>query len=77
MKASYMPVPVRLTLCGLDASGLAFIVADSVPNTSGANGTVIVQAFDAASVEVQVPPVTEKSGALLPLKFSPRVTGCV
>ena len=31
----------------------------------------------AASVEVQVPPVTEKSAAFVPLKLSLRLTGWV
>src|ERR1700722_4787820 len=64
---------------GPSGSGLSETVSvpDSVPNTPGANDTVIVQVVDAARVEVQVPPVTEKSAALVPLKFSPRVTACV
>ena len=71
---------VSATVCGPSGSGLSetVSVADSVPSTPGANDTVIVQAFDAARVEVQVPPpVTEKSLALLPLKPSLSVTGCV
>jgi hypothetical protein len=64
---------------GPSGSGLSETVRvpDSVPSTPGANDTVIVQVLEAASVELQVPPVTEKSAALVPLKFSPRVTGCV
>ena len=53
------------------------IVADSVPSTPGANDTVIVQVVEAASVEPQLPPVTEKSAALFPPKFSLSVTACV
>ena len=64
---------------GPSGSGLSETVSvpDSVPSAFGANDTVIVQVADAASVEVQVPPVTEKAAALVPLKASPRVTGCV
>ncbi len=67
------------TVCGPSGSGLSVtvIVAASVPSTLGANDTVIVQAVDAARVEVQVPPVTEKSAPLVPLKPSLRVTDCV
>ena len=67
------------TVCGPSGSGLSetVSVADSVPSTPGVNATVIVQAFDAARVEVQVPPITEKSAALVPLKPSSSVTGCV
>ena len=64
---------------GPSGSGLSETVnvAASVPSTPGANDTVIVQTLDAAKVEVQVPPVTEKSAALVPPKFSPSVTACV
>jgi hypothetical protein len=49
-------------------------VADSVPNAPGSKVTIIVQAFAAPRVVEQVPPVTEKSPAFIPLKFSLRAT---
>jgi hypothetical protein len=60
------------TLYGLSGSGLSEIdsAADSVPDTLGLNVTVIVQALPAASFFAQVPPLIEKSLALLPLTFS-------
>ena len=52
-------------------------VADSVPSAPGLNVTVIEHALPAPRVEVHVPPVIEKSAALLPLKCSLRVTAWV
>jgi hypothetical protein len=65
------------TVSGLNGSGLSEtdIVADSVPSTLGEKLTMIEHALSAASVVVQVPPLTEKSVALGPLKLSLRVTG--
>jgi len=51
-------------------------VPDSVPNTLGANDTVIVQLVAAASVAPQEPAVTEKSAPLVPPKLSLNVTCC-
>ena len=67
------------TVDGLSGSGLSATVsvADSVPSTPGLNVTVIVHEVLAASVEVQVPPVIEKSAAFVPLKLSLRLTGWV
>jgi hypothetical protein len=50
------------------------MVADSVPNAPGLNVTIMVHALPAPKVVVQVPPVTEKSAAFVPLKLSLRVT---
>lgn len=67
------------TVCGLSGSGLSESdsVADSVPGAPGVNVTTIEHALLAARVVRQVPPVIEKSAAFVPLKFSPRVSGCV
>jgi hypothetical protein len=46
------------------------IVADSVPTAVGAKVTINVHTALAASVEVQVPPVTLKSPGLAPVKPS-------
>jgi len=67
------------TVYGLSGSGLSDTdsIADSVPNAPGLNVTIIEHAVFAASVVPQVPPVTEKSAALVPLKLSLNVTDCV
>lgn len=72
------PVVIAI-VWGPSGSGLSetVSVAASVPSTPGANDTVMVQVLEAARVEVQVPTVTEKSAGLVPLKLSPRDTGCV
>ncbi len=72
MKASYMPVPVRLTLCGLDASGLALIAtdADSGAATLGWNVTPTLHDVPPAIVAphgVSAEVVSEKSPASAPL----------
>ena len=61
---------------GLNGSGLSETdnVADSVPSAPGANVTVIEHVLLAARIEVQVPPVIEKSAALVPPKLSLRLT---
>ena len=53
------------------------IVADSVPSAPGLKVTTRLQELLAARVLVQVPPVTEKSDGLAPLKVSLSATGCV
>src|ERR1700722_4470848 len=70
-----MPVPVRLTLCGLAASGLALIAtdADSGAATLGLNVTPTLHDAPPASVAphgVSADAVSEKSAA-----FAPRITG--
>ena len=52
-------------------------VADSIPTAVGAKVTITEQAVLAASVEVQVPPVTLKSPAFGPLKPSLSETALV
>ena len=61
---------------GLSGSGLSDIVSvpDSVPRTPGVKLTIIVHEARGARVVVQVPPLLEKSAALVPLKLSLRVT---
>ncbi len=66
-------VPVlSVAACGLEESGLSETDsdADSVPRAPGVKVTTIVQAPLAPSVEVQAPPVTAKSAALVPLMLS-------
>lgn len=72
------PVVIAM-LYGPSGSGLSVTVkvAVSVPSTPGAKDTLSVQVLEAASVEVQVPPVTEKSAALGPPKASLNDTGWV
>src|SRR5208337_1093333 len=72
LAAYFKPVAVRLTWYGPSGSGLSVTVsvADSAPTTVGAKVTISVQTVLAASVEVQVPPVTLKSPAFGPLKLS-------
>ena len=69
------PVVIR-TVYGLSGSGLSETesAADSVPSTLGEKDTIIEHAFSAPSVVVQVPPLTEKSAGLMPLKLSLRLT---
>lgn len=64
---------------GLNGSGLSAtaIVADSVPSTLGEKLTIIEHEPAAASVVVQVPPLTVKSAAFGPLKLSLRLTDWV
>ena len=64
------------TVYGLSGSGLSAIdsVPDSVPKALAVKVTSSVHAVPAARVAVQVPPLIEKSGAFVPLKFSLNVT---
>ena len=61
---------------GLSGSGLSETdsVADSVPRAPGVNVTLIEHLASAARVAPQVPPLTEKSAALVPPKVLPSVT---
>jgi hypothetical protein len=63
-----VPVPVRLTVCGLfPASSLTFNVAVRVPVADGVNVTFTVQAWPAATVPPHVL-VCAKSDAFAPVK---------
>jgi hypothetical protein len=68
---------MSVTTYGLSGSRLSATdsIADSVPSAPGLKVTVIVHPFSAPSVPEQVPPVIEKSAALVPLKLSLSVTG--
>ena len=74
-----MASAVNETVYGPSGSGLSVtvMVADSVPVAVGAKVTISEQDALAASVEVQVPPVTLKSPELGPLKPSLSETGLV
>lgn len=65
-------IALNETVYGPSGSGLSVTVkvADSTPTAVGAKVTITEQAVLAASVEVQVPPVTLKSPALAPPKPS-------
>ncbi len=68
-----LPVPLRLTVCGLAASPTALtpIVALSAPSMLGVNFSVYVHDAPAPdSDDPQVPPVTAKSAKLAPPTLS-------
>ncbi len=67
------PVPVRLMLCGLVGSlptVTAMLALSGVGPTVGVNLTAIVHAEFGDAVAPQVPPVTVKSPAFVPLIVS-------
>jgi len=70
------PVVIATGL-GLSGSGLSATdsVADSVPSALGEKLTIIEHDVSASRVVPQVPPLTEKSEGLAPLKDSLRATG--
>jgi hypothetical protein len=72
------PVPVRVMLWGLVGSLLtvtAMLALSDDPPAVGVNVTAMVQVELAGAVLPQVPPLTVKSFALLPLKLSPTDSG--
>jgi hypothetical protein len=73
VREDHGPVPVRATLCGLVGSLLtvtAMLALSGEPPPVGVKVTAIVQLLSGDAVAVQVPPVTAKSFALLPVMLS-------
>src|ERR1700723_1698634 len=68
---------VTVTVFVLDGTFEVRVPYASVAGAPGLKVTIIEQTFCAPRFAVQVPPVIEKSAALVPLKLSISVTGCV
>jgi hypothetical protein len=74
---SYVPVPVKVTACGLVGSPLRFtamLALSADPPPVGLNVTAIVHDEPAVCVAPQVPPVTLKS-PFAPVIVAPKASG--